>query len=1457
MFMVSCVPQKSSEVNPDYSPTALEMESLKACSSVKMSQGFLYHQNLIDLFLCMRWSEVFPSLYSNLNNINENDWNYLMNPIDDAFFADIKKRDRMTAHFKDLNNKGGLDNLGTILTSLNDTNIYDTLNVLADCANDPDLEICTDNKRNIISKKEVFQIFSLIDFKKETYQKIIILMSYLVKQLSENPNYIREEMQKLNNSDFYKKMRLKGLDELANSFLKGHFDKRWRSFLVDTFLTKEEEKKEPFLYGWIKSDGLTFDIFEKVAKYSLDGNQNMVSDMAVLNKQLSSSIVCNTYSNNGDPLQINLKTSIENFIDVMAKNTQETYFKKGLDLSLLLHQTSEICPKINHFESLVNFYDSNGEKYQGNHDVYILDIIKSFNTLLEDPVIFQASKYLANLIISNKDIKNKTFLIEFLGDDLFLALNEINRELDSLDSHLLKIAFNLLKGASPTHYSIISEIILNALGGDTEFSNFGIFSKLWMFFSADEKNYLMNTLDIHFQGNIDYTSLFEFYLNMLAEISPQLPKITSYLFSEKNKEKTFNSMVGIFKNLTGPMVLKDLSKLISRDYILKLIEIMGTGIVLPTDLKIPKTFPGLVIDPYKDSKTLKGVDLTLLPVGPDSKDLRDCIDQVIFKGANFYDLISYFPESCQKIENKEFILQLFDWMGTISKDFEYEKVNLSKDTNFYSKDNKVGLFDNKGLFAPSMVFNTFSFIKSMDQNLYSAFNTEDKGIQYLLNTLKYYLYDYDFLNSKLNGATLVHELLDFGDQFLSKDFQKARNFRIDLTKKFVKDENFNYSSKLLKHLAVVLEDYGKELNTSQLNRSPSYEKPLYDKNFSCENYLNPNLGVNPCNTKESLKDIGTKIINRGVIAFEDGGVNQNEYLIKAMIPEEGVELPLFHPERKLFHFTLTEFLRALFDFSDKTIPFNQSVRIYLPPDYKEKLGPLKDQIKWAIKSGHNIEKNPLYDQFKQPMTTIEKSDMAFRNLQFDGGYIIAGLANGTSQENNRDLINQRTEVLKGCVKGGLCGSLITGDEKRMAANAMRAFDGVTDMSFHPIYGHELLFQTILGSVVMSSAPAVRQVYVYSKKMIKNWFEIPYILKPKELEVHNYKILIWMSELNMSTHLGRWIHDRFGRTPEEFNNYLNSKSFRILNKSWMRGFPLKETQNAITAILTELGNKPGPNINSLFEEIVDWFWDRDYDQVREVEHFIGNLLSIGSYVGAVADIPELAAFQSDEFKTRYGSLNLSKGLMVAPKILSKWRNLKNFWPSEILLLEFIKPLNAFLDFVREKLEADDVRYYRLLNDLFLVIQEVSFETQKSGHDGVDFLTGLLDDGVMVQKGIRLFKKIMATYRDIFFNQDHFGGNRFIDLGQNISRLIDGPSIDFTPHQNYLKLTTEPQVCTNQSCLPNFHFDESATLLRYLNVKDKRGRSYIEIMLDKLFLENFQGLSNFTKDAMPLMELIPKL
>ena len=175
LIAASCFKQEPKKI--ESSNEIVQVERLDACTRMNLFSNLLDHENIKATFKCTQWNKSFPSLYSRIEQLPKNHWDHLLLPISIEILNKRENLKRLIAVSQELDNKGGLVDLGNVIGALSDTNFYDGLNNLFNC-NDDD---CVGRQR--VSKEDLFELIKIISILKDKNIEIHSLLAQIIQNL--------------------------------------------------------------------------------------------------------------------------------------------------------------------------------------------------------------------------------------------------------------------------------------------------------------------------------------------------------------------------------------------------------------------------------------------------------------------------------------------------------------------------------------------------------------------------------------------------------------------------------------------------------------------------------------------------------------------------------------------------------------------------------------------------------------------------------------------------------------------------------------------------------------------------------------------------------------------------------------------------------------------------------------------------------------------------------------------------------------------------------------------------------------------------------------------------------------------------------------------------------------------------------------------------------------------------
>lgn len=1407
MFALSCQKQSSPEIAPEEVRSSREIERLGACSKVNFNKGVLLYKNILDLFICTKWDEEFPHMFQSIKTVRAESWDHVMAPIDQAFVENQQRRDRVFKNIHELDSKGGLDDLSYVIVALNETNFFDSMKALFLCVENKLDPQCLSRVGRIPEKKSLQNIIKLVDTSPETIDNLSMFLKFFVKALDGQQEILRTEINKFRSSPVFIPTRLKLFDAIAEKTQAGFSDED-REFASKILLTGNNSGDIPWIYQWVQDLKMNREKFRDLLEYPVLTNPEFVGEIKNLEKAYDNGLSCSIKSSNSpnELIEYVFKTHLSDYVSVIRNQNYKGFYDFSSAGIFGLKMSTEICRELE-----TNKYNLN-----------LIKVLTHFSEFVGEKKYYDLVKFLLAHSSATGD-PDKTFaenlyLFDMVTGNIFSSANALNSNIILSTRNFYPIVFDVIKNLPPEGYTTLGEFLQSVTRSENDPKFRGI-ADFWTFFTPEEKNFLFNFLDRHFDKDTKFVLLFDFYTKFLDDLREVQPIFKDkWIGTSEKEENSYLALEDLFSKFAGRETLLDFKKFFSRNQILKILEIISNGRTI--NKLAQEELEYINSDTYiARNRTEKYVFKIKYDPGLDtdydSKAIIECMQKFNDIQNGIYELIRQLPKACTKLTDENIAFRMYGWMNAVEESY----------LSFKKAENpRESLFDQNGLLSPYMMNTTIGMAKIMDNligPLGSAVPSKD-GINYLLSSVHYHF------NQKA-AAPLVDKNIQWLASFLDVASEKNIQHRNALLKSFTREDNFAYSNIVFNNLAKLFNDYGAWVRSGELTRAQNRSLGQHDPRHDCENVINKVVSPNPCPSKEVVKKQGDIMLSRLFNIFEPENGSPVAMMMKALKTGEGLEIPLSGKKRKKFRLSLRDTFRYFYDTSDKTFPVNNL------------------HVKFVNENNvTSVEK----------VTTLERIESVIREVSFKNNYLGVSYLNAIAHgdDYNHD-VAARKKLLQKCLKipGIRCGRIMDESDLRKAHNTLEVYDGLTDANngrgMEPNLNFGEYLKTFQQSLIASSAKQAQKAHFFP-------------LKNKLLDQHNGRILEDMTLLTSWSNAARVIRDRVGRTRKEFEAFIDREDFKRVDRALLYGFNLPVAGPSAEKLLIKLWERPANEQQNLFGNTVDWVASLNYNETRLVEDTLTRLLVVGSFLGTPAIVFEKTGNES--LNQKYSNNNLFQLFLALEKIIEYWPTLKNYFPHDVKLIDAVKPVNTALYFLTERLNSTSDPQkntaYLALNDLFLVLQTTLFDKMPNPQSGLaltdttqglDLLLEMLRNPGLVRDGYNVARSDYR-YLDVFHQNN---GEWFSTIGQNLRRLAESPQVDLVPLRQFLSFTTKNEVCQsgNKPCSVNYHYDEPASLIRFLNKKTDSRQSNFMLMNQRVFVENIDQISQMIDYLIPAIAI----
>lgn len=1408
---LACQKQSVPEIEKDFK-TVEEQRRLETCSQVDLTNNILDHYNVQLLFQCMRWDKEFPALFESLTKVQRVNWNHMMMPVNDAILKNHSVRDRFFRNIRELDSKNGLDDLSFVLTALNETNFFDATKDLFDCVNDPTLEKCEKRQGRIPKKTELLKILDILGMDTKVLKYSSNFIKLLIEAYSNNKEPIREEVLKFIKVSDFIKFRLRLIDTMAQKGMTG-MSAQDRSLLTKLLLVGNKETVTPWLYSWLHDERLGYENFSYILTYAFQANPNVINDYRALEDIYYNGVNCDLTGVNTDyAIDFNIPNQLNNYAQIIVNKGYDDllhFFSKDIPGLMLLIPA---CPQL-----ITNKYNSN-----------IVNTANKALNLVTKPIYYDLFKFIFSQTNLPYNPQNKFgenfYILDFISDPFFQDANLLGAEMIKHAPKILPLTYQIIYDLDKQAFidlGRVSDILLQEKN-DEIIKGLAL---LWNFYTEEEKNFLFNFIDRHFENQTDYVALFEFYSRMMDDSIDLIPALKkAWIEGDDNREASYLSLQDVLSNLAGEKTLTDFKKFFSRNQIIKILEILSNGVQLNEEAKSELRY--MYTDTYIDAIKNEPYEFKLLMAGnriqnKDYASLISCLDSFT-TGKTFYELARSISNECKSVQTNYFGVRLYKWMGDFHKTYFGQ---------FPSNNFQESILDEEGLFSPLLLNTNLGFSKLLDSTLGQG-EAHKSGLIYVLDKLHFYLYNFKFYESKTGldlGLSTLDWLMLVDDQFKNN----LETYRISLLKEWSEEKNFSRTSKYLRTTSSLFDKYASWLKNGQYLKSKHKTYAPLNPEYTCEKFVNLESGPYNCPSKEQVKFHLANVINTMSTVWEPKNGSPIGQVLKSFKNFGGKKIPFQGKKQRTYYLTLDESIRSVFDMTDKSLPVNKT-KVTLVNEKNKTITPV--------------------------LTTMERVETVIREVRFENNYIgVAYLNYVVAAESYNDEVKNRKMLFSACVKvpGVRCGKKMSDSDLRMAKNAVETYDGLLDANNgrgkepRLTYGNYL--STFQQALIESSATGAqeRQLLPLSSDVLKK---------------HNGTILADLSLMAGFSNFGRFLRSRVATNRTELNAFLNRKDVKKVDEAMLRGFNAEKTIPVAEKLLKRLLVKNSKDKKSLLDLSVDWFAGLSYQDSRRVEETLAKMVAIGSYLGTPKQVfgDNSQSAEIEEMNERYKDNNLYDLFITLDKIFDLWPQLEKTFPQNARLVDFFKEISPIVDFLHQELfnanTASNEVAYKFVNDSYIVLKELLFETRRQTMfankireiTGIDIITSVIKSDQLLTKFVQLVREHSAFVAKI---QEEDGENRLKILAKDIGLVLNHPKLEAEGYRLYLENSTKSLKCKMDStqCAPNYHYDEPMKLVRYLGSKGDTGEIRLKTISYVIFKEDKFNIDDFIKTAFSSMVL----
>lgn len=1383
LIVGSCSKQEPAELEADYPVRGNNEQRGQACSNTDLGNNILSHENITNLFVCMTWSEDYPNLYRAVSNIKPKNWNIFANPIDRDILNNRAKKEELFSLFKGLHDRNGLDELSKVIGVLSKKNFFDASSTFFNCYLNKELEECSE--RSLIEINQIKTLISLLDLTPSDLENLAYLFGRTSKILSEHRQSFEEPWIKVLKNEEFSALRLLFLDVFMLK-LRDEIKTEEISFIKNLFLLKTKDEKYPWLLNFFQKK-LSKEELVYLLEFPIKESPNFANDVKALLEARSKSIVCE-YNYEGNRFEIDIEDKVEQFNAALAGKAQSVFYNTILNTITEIYIGSEFCPGLKHMSVRVRDYVS---QRKVAHSLNFFDLLTKTSNILSRPKYYDLVQFihLANI----DEFENDRFhLFHKLTDDVTVGAIELSNVVGKTAPELYDTLYDISQDVDLEMFHSIQKVLFWILDKDPkELQDIGI---VWNFFKDEEKTFWIDFFDEHFLREADVTLLLSFYNKLFEFFKPFYPSIYKEIRSH-GEDSLAVALADISNNLKGEAVRAEFQTFFGENHLLKILKVLldsfetlpANDLIL-TDLTIPLQE---ISDTEKNYVELPESKLA-------SNDGVRCVSSLTNNFKTFYDVVDTPPSDCEPFRQANLTVDLF--------------YDLSEFQDEYRKEFGLGrytrIFNEYGLTSPG-ILNASIYLTKYAESLYENMYGKTNGLEAIIQDLS------SFFENKKHQDTVYKFLESF--YFLSgQEHSFSRNF---LLNQISRDENFNRLKLTLPHLITLLDKYV-EWDKSYLE--DQQVRFIEVESLKCPNFNTQGIGGFPCPSPYELSIALKRILTRMTTRYGSSPTALRQ-LTKALSVTEGIHVPYESSKARKSNMSLREILWSLFDLTDQSYEMNNKEIPYYPvPKADQKF--LEDDF-MIITDDLEGGGGP---RIKKEMTTLERIESVVREVRFDHNTFGAHFVNGVARaENYNDKVSERRKQLNLCADAvkilPTCGKHINGAEKKMIQNAKETFKGLLDLNNENGWRYGRYMQVLQTAILSSSKKSSQK---------SNLLDLN---SKEELKNHNGQILTLISMVSGFSNSARYFRDRIGNSREEFTKFLNSKEFLQVEANLLRGLNLDIAEPILVKFIEDFLLYNESKEGKPLERLLSYLENLDYQSLRSLENSLAKILYISSFVGDMTTASYLGLTR-DQIRA-YKDLNVTPVVQLLNGVTGNFDKLDDLltrYPST----RWTQWLVKHVDFIYQFSHAEPKKAFILVNEAMNLLDSltnvsrekslVSYYLKQSPEEIERQLDSLSDFWSMIKPGGE--------------------GEKFYQFSRElVVRVSDDPNVDLTMFKNFLRISSEPQACSDigygeMSCTINTQYDVTFRILS-MWVKDQ-GKRYYQLV-EEFFFERKDQLLEFIR------------
>jgi hypothetical protein len=1355
LFLFSC--EKKQELRQK---TESRQQAISGCKNSSFVGDVLSKENTLNLFRCLGWHLELASLYSELEEINSSDWDLFSKPLNEVFFkeANHELRAELFSFFYKLEANGSLDQLSIFLSKVDFKGLSDFVGVIFRCQT---IGKCSENDLRMAK--------ALVP-NEDTYQKIILFLSYFKKSLIENDANLLVN----NLGDF---LSDKKIEDLIFEFIKNNDSLIFNDVSSQIVFPSVRD----FIFKESSGQSMLFD-FTRQFKNKNDFYKYLNEDLISSLFKLSPSFRIISKHNGQLPCQIGSDSSLSNFdLDYRLLNfinrtigpdpalgrslIEETAF------TLLANQLCKNLPSFSHNLKRYNLY-STTPFYE------ILDTKLSLESFNKELILFLSNKfnhqllsYFYELVNENIGEKNKlrdTFYLVNMDD--FNLVHDFSEYIFTEHSKLLQSLSEILYSSDLNLYYLTS-YFMSKIENSPELT-----------FLIKDMAKRLEKENIAFSRNL----LSQFFKLMekpkeslgnlvsLLNISEDLPIVLGSEWFDN--PSSLDSIIRFFTStsamLERPSVKGDVSRLVSSRFLIRAVKLLSLGgrSQIPT---VEEIIEGIKkISFIKNEKNYKK-----LIAGIGEKESQ-CIDALSSDTFSLTKILSGLPTPCKELDAPGELILLISDINRLNIDIsEEEYQSYGEELELFNED----LFGNKSFMGDGILF--------LD-NMYNIFyKKNEKNVEDLVEDI------FDFI-SKDELITFVDNFFSLLKSYFDADPEKQIFHRNYFISDYMDEisPNGEKSYKFLLDLNSHLSDFNQKFIGVTESEVSAYK--------SCDEYFIFWIGHDEC---QDAASISKSLHSVTKLLLRKNGVNRPtalEMLLKLALPKEGVEIPYKAQKKRKVVFSAKEMMEMAVNVNDPKLIFNGKRVNSQIMDF------------WLLNQKNKKEKK------RYLMTTSQRMETTVREVQFDLNYLGVSYMNTVARGvNYSKTVKSNFKLLKRCALYlRYCMRFFSKQEHLMVKNGIATYPALWDLEDY--WGHGDAMQGLVTSLVASSSKKAAKADIINFK----GFRIPSVPSDKELKKHNGSIFTQLSMISVFSNFGRVLETRLGSFSSA-REFIESQNFSVFSQHFLKNINYDLAKDSASKALVKTLKYKDQNNLTITERIVEWVSDKDKVQSMIIQNIASDIAMISPFIGMDTE----SYFGPDVWvEPKYKKNSLDSAVVFFNDFMDVWTFLFDELDVE-RQRTLLRNISFLTSFIKDGLYSSGLEkslfFFEMTNEAFYLVNKYLYEYEYDQLKGIDYLKLSFYDRETPRKlnsFLNSLNDLSAAYKKedlnkLFLNVD-------LLLKENNGEIIK----DFINNiLEIISIGVRELNVEDGSSIKNKNFNFYESLVRYVSIKDPEGRSKVHL------------------------------